>query len=173
MKADCAAEHAPYSTQQQLQYAQQVEYLESIANQLAHIKHKPKADQQQLQHASKWLDAIEVVHFVEGLISKATAAVQALPGREWAFASRPGDVQVKAAARLVHDAVLAAFNFGYMPPIRPTCVISIRHPSMATTSGSGCHEAGCTIHGCKGNRLEKVASGRWQLHLPHHKNARK
>lgn len=50
---------------------------------------------------------------MEGLIAKAGAAIQALPGREGAFASMPGAVQVKAAARMLHDTVLAAFNFGY------------------------------------------------------------
>jgi len=174
LRADSAAQQAPYSTQQQLQYQQQVEYVESIANQLAHIKHNPKADQQQLKLEGKWLDAIEVVHFVEGLLSKARAAMEALQGKQWAFSSMwEGDAKVQAAGRMVHDALLAAFNFGYMPPIRPTCIITIKHPAMASTAAAGCKEAGCTITGCQGNRLCKLEQGRWQLQLPHHKNARK
>ena len=172
LRSQAALQGTPYTTEQQQQYDRQVEYMESIANQLGPVKHKAKADKQQLQAEGKWLDAIEVVHFVEQLRGRAVAQLLALPGQVQALVAGTSSKAAVGAARALHDALLAAFNFGYMPPIRPSCIITIQHPAMVGVAASTCKGAGCIISGCLGNRLERQGAG-YRLVLPHHKNARR
>jgi len=72
----------------------------------------------------------------------------------------------QATARAVHDALLAAFHFGYMPPLRQACLTTLQHPSHV----SSCCDMACTRQGCKGNRLEAMPNGSYMMTLPHHKN---
>lgn len=70
-------------------------------------------------------------------------------------------------ARSLHDLTLASTVFGYLPPIRLSC---IRHLLLLDYSGP-CPKPDC-IHGssCHGNKLQAHPHGALHMHLPHHKN---
>ena len=57
------------------------------------------------------------------------ACVFALRARALAFL-RDGDKSYEAA-RAIHDATLASFGFGYIPPLRPMVFTSLTKPSYA------------------------------------------
>lgn len=128
------------------------------------IKHRPKLDKEAMVADGTWLDAVEVVYFVNKVV---TAAQQAL--------QRVGSLAASSQQVLwqLHDALLVAFNFGYMPPLRPSVIATVRHHDAALPCPSLCQAAGCTIQGCKGNRIELAPGGGYILILPHHKNARR
>lgn len=54
-----------------------------------------------------------------------------------------------ANARHMHDAALAAVTCGYLPPMRPSVVFSLKHPAYAL---HGCGREDCDVQGCRGNR---------------------
>ena len=71
-------------------------------------------------------------------------------------------------ARLMHDAALVCCMFGYMPPIRLSCLRTLLCPGYQ----GGCPHPDCSRPECKGNRLVVVSTrpAGVELHLPHHKN---
>ena len=75
-------------------------------------------------------------------------------------------VITQALCRQVHDACLAMTLFGWLPPLRLSCVAGL------TLDGAGCAARDCSVPGCLGNRLQLPVSGGQSLcsmHLPHHK----
>jgi hypothetical protein len=76
------------------------------------------------------LDAKEVLMFV---MNKRDEALQSL---------KDGD-KTYDSAKLLHDATLACFNFGWMPPIRPSCICSTTVPSY---TGETCTQVGTSLH---------------------------
>lgn len=175
MRHEAAVAATPYTQEQEVRHQQQVECLRSMANQLGSIKHTAKPDQKLLKEEGKWMDAVEVVMFVEKLIKVAMDTMALLPaGADVFLTAPPRDPALLVAARKVHDAVLASFNFGYLPPIRPSCICSIVHPSfIGTNSLQSCSAAGCKVRGCQGNHLEHLGGKDFKLVLPHHKNQSK
>ena len=170
LKHEAADAGTPYSLEQEMRHQQQVDCLKSMANQLGSIKHSSKPDQKLLQEQGKWMDAVEVVMFVEKLIKAAKDQLAALPADVFLTAP-PRDPLHMLSALMVHDAVLASFNFGYLPPIRPSCICSIVHPQLiGNNPHRSCSDAGCQVRGCRGNYLEHLGGHDFKLVLPHHKN---
>jgi hypothetical protein len=101
------------------------------------------------------------------LLQESTEAVLAgLEGGAASLLLQPALPTNKGIARAVHDALLAAFHFGYMPPLRQACLITLQHPSHVNK----CYDEACTMQGCKGNRLEALPDGSYLFTTPHHKN---
>ena len=112
-----------------------------------------------LQEQGRWLDAgvlmVEVKHVVDG-------ALQAL--------SQGGAWTVNLAAQVM-NAALCALCFGYVPPIRPSIIISLVLPGyLGPCIHQDCQHPRC----CKGNRLEYGPNGDSLLLVaPHHKNTKR
>ena len=72
-----------------------------------------------------------------------------------------------AACRQLHDAALGCTLFGYLPPVRLSCIRSLAHPSYT----GPCLHPDCSKQQCRGNRL--IVQQRQPLllviDLPHHK----
>ena len=101
------------------------------------------------------------------LLQESTEAVLAgLEGGAPSLLLQPSLPSNKATARAVHDALLATFQFGYMPPLRQAILITLQHPSHANQ----CYDEACNRPGCKGNRLEALPDGSYLFTIPHHKN---
>ena len=143
-----------------------------MANQLGPVKHHAKVDQDQLEAEGGWIDAGQVVYFSTTVVASALGALR-LAGGVGCMKIGPTTARpAKVTAWKLHNALLVALNFGYMPPIRPSVLTSLVHPSMACIDSAMCARAGCTIKNCKGNRVEK-RGGHYHMVLPHHKNGRK
>ena len=70
-------------------------------------------------------------------------------------------------ARSLHDLTLASTVFGYLPPIRISCIRALMLP---TYVGS-CLKPDCILGAtCHGNQLQHISNGPLHMHLPHHKN---
>ena len=70
-------------------------------------------------------------------------------------------------ARALHDVTLASTVFGYLPPVRISCIRSLVLPSY----DGPCHKCDCIQDSsCHGNKLQQTSSGALLMHLPHHKN---
>lgn len=173
LKHDAAVKGTPYSTSQEATYRRQLEVVGGVANQLGPVKHNAKVDQEQLEAEGGWADAAEVVFFSTGVVAAAEFALRQAGGIKTLTAGRSAARPAKFTAAKIHDALLVAFNFAYMPPLRPTVLITISHPSVEQVRPELCKAAGCTIKGCKGNRLERGSDGGYELWLPHHKNGRR
>ncbi len=101
------------------------------------------------------------------LLQESTEAVLAgLEGGAPSLLLQPSLPSSKATARAVHDALLATFQFGYMPPLRHAILITLQHPSHVNK----CYDDACTRPGCKGNRLEALPDGSYLFTILHHKN---
>ena len=101
------------------------------------------------------------------LLQESTEAVLAgLEGGAPSLLLQPSLPSSKATARAVHDALLATFQFGYMPPLRQATLITLQHPRHVNK----CYDEACTRPGCKGNRLEALPDGSYLFTIPHHKN---
>ena len=75
-----------------------------------------------------------------------------------------------ALARALHDVALACTIFGYLPPIRISCVRGLVLPSYA----GKCHKEDCILGpSCHGNQLQRTSTRALHMHLPHHKNEAK
>ena len=131
-------------------------WLHRLKHQLSSVLLKAKADIAQLEVDGAWADAKTVVTVLETF---RVTVLRELP--------EFGDL-LPYLARLLHDACLVNVLFGYLPPIRISCVIKLQMPS----AQHNCLDVDCRISGCKGNRLELRPDGMYMV-LPHHKNTRK
>lgn len=69
------------------------------------------------------------------------------------------------------EAFMFCMMFGYHPPIRSSCLISLMHPDFPSTK---CSDQGCNIDACLGNRLQYVPGSnkeKLEVFIPHHKNS--
>lgn len=75
-----------------------------------------------------------------------------------------------AACRQLHDAALSCTMFGYLPPMRLTCIRTMTHPSYT----GPCLNPDCHKPGCRGNRLIVHSTQPLQLeiNIQHHKTER-
>lgn len=167
LRHSATSQGTPYAPDQEATYAKQVEVVTGVANQLGPIKRNPKADQDQMEAEGGWLDAQHVVYFSSKVVDGAKGALSLAGGAQ---CMRIGPAA--PTAWKVHDALLVAFMFGYLPPIRPSVLISITHPATERVRPEVCKAVGCTLKNCKGNRIMRCPTG-YELHLPHHKNGRK
>ena len=109
----------------------------------------------ELVQQGKWMDAPELV----SLITTAKQDVLTLVGLEGITSS---------TVRLLHDLTLACCLFGYLPPIRLSCLSSLQHPDHS----GPCLSPDCRDPKCLGNKLVILSREPLKLlmHLPHHKN---
>jgi hypothetical protein len=120
---------------------------------------KPSREPADLQLLGKWMEAPVLAAKVEAVRQRALAALATLP---------ESYQQRRAAAELVHNAALAMMLFGYIPPLRPSCIISTTLPSYQ----GQCQHPDCQHRRhCRGNRFERQGS-KLLLVLPHHKNTK-
>lgn len=126
-------------------------WISTLNSQLGHLMPRESPDVQ-------LPGAQQVVRAIDNLRVK---AVHALP---------PSAIPVGLRqARLFHDALLACFCFGYLPPIRLICLRTLQNPW-----AKGCQHRGCKNQKCTGNRLHIMPDGQsLQLHLSHFKVERK
>ena len=105
------------------------------------------------------MGAAELVQAIERSRLRVLAAMQHLLDT----AQQPS----RAFARSFHDVLLAVILFGWLPPLRCSCVVSM------TWDGQRCQHRDCPPNsGCPGNRLARNAAGALGIWLPHHKTAR-
>lgn len=157
---------------------QQVEYLKCLVQQLSiHNPPKPVLDLAQMKEDGDWVESEVLVQYSHKMVS---AAVQQLRELESIVQQAvEGDVGLESddwkdhicpdLAREVHDALLCAFLFGYFPPVRISCMLSLQHPLHVGWNPATCMDAGCRRPFCRGNRVESTADGGWMVHLYHHK----
>lgn len=124
--------------------------------QLSQTQPKPQRTIASLEAEGKWLSAKQLVKLIDGAKDDAVRAMQ-----------QSEDVTVPLSRQL-HDAMLACTVFGYLPPLRLSCIRSLKH--FAYTGP--CTEPCCSIPRCRGNRVCVVTSQPLQMtfELPHHKN---
>lgn len=141
-------------------------WLDSMKRQLqSNMQAKPRlTDPEHLQAAGKWLPAADIQARVEAIVHKAKQALAECDARR---------LSRREAAALVHDALLACFFFGYLPPLRPSCVLATVGPHYQ----GPCTHPDCQHPSlCAGNRVlaaRGAAPGQWQLVFSHHKNSGK
>ena len=135
-------------------------WLEELGPQLkAHLSGRARqVDFSALDEQSKWGDVgmlIKLFLSKRDLVLDICARVSALSTGQ---------------ARDLHDALLACFMFGWLPPTRSRCIRTLTGPH----SSGPCSEEGCTLRGCQGNRVHSVPGqpGKLRLHLPHHKTVK-
>lgn len=145
---------ADASFQQQVSEIQS--WLVRLKTQLAALLRRPRTDVVELQAQGAWLDAKTIVTVLERFRLEALEALPAF-GQYTPF-----------VARLLHDACLTNTMFGYLPPVRVSCLRKLQLPSTTL----GCLDKDCRIPGCRGNRLEYKADGLY-MNLPHHKNQKR
>lgn len=124
---------------------------------------KPKSKEpEQLKEEGKWMDAPELMIRVEAVRLAALAEVDGM---------KAGTVPRLQAAKSVHNALLAAMCFGYMPPLRHNSVLL----TLTGPPHLGCIHPDCQHKqsGCNGNRVHRHPThGKWWIDVPHHKNTK-
>ena len=140
----------------QASISRQLNWLHRLKSQLSTILLKPRADVGQLESDGAWMDARTVVTVLEAFRLE---VLKLIPE----FGELPN-----YTARMLHDACLVNTLFGYLPPVRVSCIRKLQTPSATNT----CLDCDCRLPGCKGNRLEVRPEGMWMV-LPHHKNQRR
>ena len=129
------------------------DWLSKLSRQLSQTMPRKRKDPLELQEQGLWMDAPEVVQLHERIRTTALSYAPLAPQ----FCS-------PWQAQQLHDACLVNLSMGYLPPVRPACLISIQTPSL----DSRCLKQDCRLRDCKGNRLQ-LRDGRLSLVLPHHK----
>ena len=118
----------------------------------------------------KWMEADMLVECVMKAHSRACLAIAAHP---------PGTPVPLELAALVQGTLIGCLCFGFLPPIRPSIIMSLMAPSPLCP----CPHPDCQHkHRCRGNRVTfdraaaaaAAAAGTWQwsLCVVHHKNSR-
>lgn len=152
----------PQSSENKAQGKLILKWLKDMGAQLSlNLVPKPKSrEPENLKSQGKWMDAPELVARVEAVRLEALKLVADMEGER---------ATPVAAAKGVHNALLATMCFGYMPPIRDnSLLLTITHPPFV-----GCTHQDCQHRhtGCTGNRVFKH-NGAWVLEAPHHKTSR-
>lgn len=160
----------------------QLDYLKCLVQQLhLHAPPKPVLDIEQMKEDGEWVESEELVQFTHSMVSTALQHLADL--RAGVQHDRDNGIELESnlwsdhicvqQAREVHDAMLCAFLFGYFPPVRISCMLSLQHPDHVSMNPSACLEAGCRRAACCGNRVAGTAGGGWRVQLYHHKTANK
>ena len=139
--------------QQGRRVEQVADWLSKLSRQLSQTMPRKRKDPLELQEQGLWMDAPEVVQLHERIRTTALSYAPLAPQ----FCS-------PWQAQQLHDACLVNLSMGYLPPVRPACLISIQIPS----PDSKCLKQDCRLRDCQGNRLQ-LRDGRLSLVLPHHK----
>lgn len=158
----CCRSRAYYNSQQEAEYQRQIQTLTKISRAYGNVGKTVKPTSDELKAKSQWLDSEDLVAFVDQVIKSAEADVKAF------LDGTISDEDAGEAAIRVRDAVWAALSYGYLPPLRASCL----YTALLPTWGTGCSHLGCHVAGCHGNRLTReltVEGPAYTLSLPHHK----
>jgi len=135
-------------------------WLSNLGIQLFRLPAPPKPSKEALEQQGRWLKPNMLLVCMCRLYNEAAALVQQQ--------AEPDDEPVVSTAVQVMHTIMCCFLFGFVPPLRPSIVVSLQLPSWE----GGCTMQGCKIQDCKGNRLERVqGSTDLRLVAPHHKNS--
>jgi len=130
-------------------------WVSRLGKQIPTILPSVNKDIGQLQEDGGWMNADQVVAMFEKLRQGALAGM-----------SVEGGGRMHACMTL-HDACLASCMFGYLPPVRLSCLRSLQMPGQETCLHKDCINSVGHLS-CGGNRLEWV-NGVLCMILPHHK----
>ena len=116
---------------------------------------RPKKAAERLAEAGRWIAAKDLVKLIDTATQQVVAAMKGSP-------------MTPDLARLFHDAVLASTVFGYLPPLRLSCIRSLQHYKYT----GPCLDPGCSDPACHGNIVVLLSEKPLQMgfKLPHHKN---
>jgi hypothetical protein len=143
-------------------------WLANLASQLAHnLQARPPATLEQLEQQGKWLQPVQLLRLVQHVHMTAN---RLLP--------KP----VREGAITIMEACMCCSLFGYLPPVRPSILISLQHPDYQ----GPCLWPSCQHKDtCLGNRLEWVnqpaatasssttsSQGLLKMVAPHHKTSK-
>ena len=124
--------------QQGRRVEQVADWLSKLSRQPSQTMPRKRKDPLELQEQGLWMDAPEVVQLHERIRTTAFSYAPLAPR----FCS-------PWQAQQLHDACLVNLSMGYLPPVRPACLISIQIPS----PDSRCLKQDCRLRDCRGNRL--------------------
>ena len=111
--------------------------------------------------AGKWVTAEALLKVFEACRIRTLAKIQAFQ------AGHPDQALTLSLAQRLQAALFVNFLFGYLPPTRLQCVMTMTLPSSNPT----CQQEECRLGpACMGNRLERQGSQVGMV-FPHHKNA--
>ena len=111
--------------------------------------------------AGKWVTAGALLKVFEACRIRVLAKIQAHRTRH------PDQALTLSLAQRLQAALFVNFLFGYLPPTRLQCVMTMTLPSSNPT----CQQEGCRLGpACMGNRLDRQGSQVGMV-FPHHKNA--
>ena len=115
-----------------------------------------KRDVQDMKDKGTWQDAAQIVSLLESAKSDVLSTCSAGP-------------LTLEQARQLHDITVVCCMFGWLPPLRSSCIRTLVTPS----HDGPCSHADCTSDDCRGNRLLINEAQQLAIHLPHHKSAKR
>ncbi len=141
-------------------------WAERLKGQLSYSMPRPSKDPQDLADKGEWMDSSEIIKVIE--IVKDIAMDKLETHGRWVLACVAGwpcplgvwhthlcmPCRCTETAWLLHEAAKRMATYGHMPPLRPSVLISLQHPSCTK-----CQHPGCKDPDCKGNRVEKTETG--------------
>ena len=119
----------------------------------------PRRNIADLKQQDKWQDAPELL----GLLMQHKAAAECTYAVE--------EVLLPEQARQLHDVALLCMMFGWVPPPRSSCIMTLCPP----WHRGPCLDPDCSKADCWGNRIYVRGTGdsrALKIYLPHHKSAR-
>lgn len=129
-------------------------------------------DDRSTKRASKSLPPHILTRILVGIVEDAD--IKTLLYSLWLYGGMHGPPPTPKVelAIIMHNALFAAMFWGYIPPLRPSIVMSLMVP---TTSQRACPHPSCQRPElCKGNRLEWINNKKGiRFIIPHHKNTKR
>ena len=113
------------------------------------------ADIEQLAKEGRWLDAPQVLRRYDFLVQRGIKALSAWRDERWPLSD--------TLVEIVQAAVLACLQGYSVPPLRPSCVITLQRAGAMDRTKGMCGHKDCVNRGCKGNRLLVQRSPSGQL----------
>jgi hypothetical protein len=141
-------------------------WLDRLAKQLDKQQPLPRATLQEQQEAGLWMQPLHLLQCITQVHQEAVLLVQQQQQQAVELPSQGLILQVMHAA-------MCCMVFGFVPPIRVSCVLSLQAPSYSGPClWTDCHHKSL----CRGNRLQWVRGSNHtalQIVLVHHKNSNK
>lgn len=144
--------------QQQLQAFQ--DWVQKLHKQMRHSVPQVRKQPFAMQADGKWATASSLVGCFEAARVRIVGQVKLWQTKY------PNELLLVHKAQELQDVLLVNVLFGYLPPMRLKCIMTMTRPSTL----SECQEAQCQLGPeCAGNRLERTAGGGIKVVFPHHK----
>jgi hypothetical protein len=133
-----------------------------VNNNLAPAPSASERDPEVLLQQGKLMSPPQLLGFVAGLVEGGQQAIASV---------QQGSLGKATAAEAVQDGLIGAFTFGYLPPMRPSLMSSLRGP---WDEGNPCRWPGCQHPSkCPGNLVSfDEDSSTWQVVAAHHKTSK-